>query len=168
MLLLPPALSTVKIIELPALQAEYQLDHLIGRWNVTRGYSPIDFNWHFLAPFSTLWTAQWPEDNDSSAFQSDARSIRTFFNKTFLPLIMACHGEGLKDLRGKEETGLVTVPGDLTIDLVGIVYKVDNNGDTLFCYKEGYPSVTDSIISNMSGYEPRVVGSLHVKKSASS
>lgn len=168
MLLLPPALSTVKIIELPALQAEYQLDHLIGRWNVTCGYSPIDFNWHFLAPFSTLWTPQWPEDNDSSAFRSDARSIRTFFNKTFLPLIMACHGEGLDDLRGKDQTGLVAVPGDNTIDLVGIVYKVDNNGDTLFCYKEGYPSVTDSIISNMSGYEPKVLGSLHVKKSSSS
>mgnify|MGYP003111683962 FL=1 len=105
---------------------------------------------------------------DSSSFQSDARLIKAFFNRTFLPQIMACHGEGLGDLRNKEETGLVAVPGDNTIDLIGIVYKVDNNGNTLFCYKEGYLGVTDSIISNMSGYEPVVVGSLHVKKSPSS
>ena len=167
MFLLPPALLTVKIIELPALQSPHQHDDLIGRWNVTGGYTCIDFNWHFLAPFSSLWAPEFPEMMDSSAFRSDAQSIEIFFYKTFLPQIMACHGEGLSDLRGKEETGLVTVPGDNKIDLVGIIYKVDNNGETLFCYKEGYPSVTDSIISNMSSYEPVIVGSLHVKKSSS-
>ena len=167
MLLLSPDLSTVKIIELPALQCSHQLDDLVGRWNVTHGYSPIDFNWHFLAPFSSLWAPQYIEMEDSLAFESDARSIKAFFNRTFLPQIMACHGEGLGDLRSKQETGLVAVPGSDTIDLIGIVYKVDNNGSTLFCYKEGYPSVTDAIISNLDGYDPTVVGSLHVKKSSS-
>ena len=168
MLLLPPALLTVKIIELPALQCSHQLDDLVGRWNVTCGYSPIDFNWHFLAPFSSLWAPQYMEMSDSLSFESDARSIKAFFNRTFLPAIMDCHGSCTGELRSKQETGLVAIPGSTTIDLIGIVYKVDNNGDTLFCFKEGYPGVTDSIISNLDGYGPEVVGSLHVKKSSSS
>ena len=105
---------------------------------------------------------------DPVAFESDARLIRTFFNKSFLPLIMACHGEGLADLRGKDETGLVAVPGDNTIDLVGILYKVDNNGNTMFCFKEGYRGVTDSIISHADGYKPAIANSLLVRKSPSS
>lgn len=168
MLLLPPALSTVKIIELPALQHSHYLDDLVGRWYVTCCYTPIDFNWHLLAPFSSLWASPFMDIEDSVAFESDARSIRTFFNKTFLPLIMACHGEGLDDLRGKEETGLIAVPGDSAINLVGILYKVDNNGNTMFCYKEGYQGVTDSIISHANCDKPAIADSLHVKKLPSS
>lgn len=168
MLLLPPALLTVKIIELPALQHCHYLDDLVGRWHVTCCMTPIDFNWHLLAPVSSLWASPFMDIEDPVAFESDARLIRTFFNKSFLPLIMACHGEGLADLRGKDETGLVAVPGDNTIDLVGILYKVDNNGNTMFCFKEGYRGVTDSIISHADGYKPAIADSLLVKKSPSS
>lgn len=158
----------MKIIELPDLKSVHSFDDLAGRWNVTSGYNCIDFNWHFLAPFSALWAPEFPELEESERFQSDVRLIRAFFNRTFLPAIMDCHGSCIGELRSKDETGLVAVPGDNTVDLVGILYKIDNNGETFFCYKEGYARVTDSIIKNINGSQPPFIsGSLHVKKSAS-
>jgi len=159
----------MKTIELPRLQSTWRLDDLVGRWNVTCGYNCIDFNWHFLAPFSALWADPFLDIEESIEWQADTKLIRSFFNKSFLPGLMDCHNECISDLRGKSETGLVAVPGDNAIEVVGIIYKVDNNGDTIFCYKEGYQAVTDSIIRNMNGSSPiSVLGSLHVKNSPSS
>jgi len=159
----------MKTIELPSLQGTWSFDDLVGRWNVTCGYNCIDFNWHFLAPFSALWAEPFLDIEESIQFQEDAKLIKSFFNKSFLPGLMDCHNESISDLRHKSETGLVAVPGDNAIEIVGIIYKVDNNGDTIFCYKEGHQAVTDSIIRNINGSIPAsVLGSLHVKKSASS
>ena len=133
-----------------------------GCWLTWHLDCPIDFGWELLqsAVYAAEYTA--PQWCYSSAESRSGLLLHAAYLGSFFQIIANNSYAELSDLN-LNEWKVLALPGENTIEVVGFVWKVGNNGSTFVALKQQYSQVIEIVTPHHKQIDSHLIHALDIK-----
>ena len=133
-----------------------------GCWLTWHLDCPIDFGWELLqsAVYAAEYTA--PQWCYSSAETRSGLLLHAAYLGSFFQIIANNSYAELSDLN-LNEWKVLALPGENTVEVVGFVWKVGNNGSTFVALKQQYSQVIEIVTPHHKQINSHLIYALDIK-----